>query len=700
MALATLSIDLEAKLAKFEAGMEQAAKAAEKNAAATEAAWKKAGSLISNFVAGLGIGAAVAGLEVLREKFRSNVEALDKLNDVADATGASIENISALEDLARRTGTTLDVATTAMVKLNGALNEAKPDSPIAQVFKTLGIEVSKLKGLDPAEALRQVAVALSGYADDGNKARVVQELFGKSLREVAPLLNDLAEKNSLVATTTTEQAKEAEKFNKQLFELQANSALTARRLTSELIPALNSIFDSVKRNGGVWSAFVEGAKINFDISSAKKAQQDLDAAVKQLEAGLRVPEEQRTNLQKARIEELRAEVAQLLRDANAAAESLKRTANGGKLPEPKTRSEMEAEARRQDKATFEKSSIEVPDVAKPKKARAEQLTEAQRALAAYVSELEKELDKTTELSEQQKALNFLKTLGTTGQIPQVRELVLGMERQITLAKQDAAIRADNLRLTKEQEAAEKSLNDEIFKLSGREGENRKINLTNKLEEQIANGANFSAEELNRIVNGIAGISDKGKESIDALDELTKQFGRNTQNLLGDTLEKTLSGHFDGIGRSWSELLQKMAAQALALKLGQNLFGDFFKTGELGGVFGGLASSFKDNGGFSGLLDSFASWLPKFASGGDHIGGLRLVGENGPELEATGPARIFNANQTQRILRGAAPAQAGPTIVIPIASGVTRPELVALVPMLTQQIKASIQADSRRPGGRS
>jgi len=41
----------------------------------------------------------------------------------------------------------------------------------------------------------------------------------------------------------------------------------------------------------------------------------------------------------------------------------------------------------------------------------------------------------------------------------------------------------------------------------------------------------------------------------------------------------------------------------------------------------------------------------FATGGDHAGGLRLVGENGPELEVTGPSRIFNAQQTQSILAG-------------------------------------------------
>jgi len=44
-------------------------------------------------------------------------------------------------------------------------------------------------------------------------------------------------------------------------------------------------------------------------------------------------------------------------------------------------------------------------------------------------------------------------------------------------------------------------------------------------------------------------------------------------------------------------------------------------------------------------------LPAFASGGSFGGGLRIVGENGPELEATGPSRIFNANQTRSMLSG-------------------------------------------------
>jgi hypothetical protein len=41
----------------------------------------------------------------------------------------------------------------------------------------------------------------------------------------------------------------------------------------------------------------------------------------------------------------------------------------------------------------------------------------------------------------------------------------------------------------------------------------------------------------------------------------------------------------------------------------------------------------------------------FARGGFHAGGMRLVGENGPELEVTGAARIYSAQQTRDLLAG-------------------------------------------------
>jgi tape measure domain-containing protein len=51
--------------------------------------------------------------------------------------------------------------------------------------------------------------------------------------------------------------------------------------------------------------------------------------------------------------------------------------------------------------------------------------------------------------------------------------------------------------------------------------------------------------------------------------------------------------------------------------------------------------------------NFNGKIPKFASGGYHKGGIRLVGEDGPELEVTGASRIINASDTRSLLKEAA-----------------------------------------------
>lgn len=48
-------------------------------------------------------------------------------------------------------------------------------------------------------------------------------------------------------------------------------------------------------------------------------------------------------------------------------------------------------------------------------------------------------------------------------------------------------------------------------------------------------------------------------------------------------------------------------------------------------------------------------VPQFEMGGQHYGGLRLVGERGMELEATGPARYFSTDTTIEMLRRAGSA---------------------------------------------
>lgn len=65
------------------------------------------------------------------------------------------------------------------------------------------------------------------------------------------------------------------------------------------------------------------------------------------------------------------------------------------------------------------------------------------------------------------------------------------------------------------------------------------------------------------------------------------------------------------------------------------------------TYGNLAQTIATGGRLNGETVK----IPGYAAGGDFGGGLRLVGENGPELEVTGPSRIYNANQTAAMLAG-------------------------------------------------
>jgi hypothetical protein len=92
-----------------------------------------------------------------------------------------------------------------------------------------------------------------------------------------------------------------------------------------------------------------------------------------------------------------------------------------------------------------------------------------------------------------------------------------------------------------------------------------------------------------------------------------------------------------------------------------IFHSFDGTGD----FVGLANAIRNAGGTASDLaylygyserDVLAALdrngIPRFEAGGMFAGGLRMVGERGPELEVTGPARYWSSAQTQQMLSGA------------------------------------------------
>lgn len=179
---------------------------------------------------------------------KGTVDSVLRLKDLREAVGSTIEGISGLEDIGERTGTSFDAISTSLVKFNSALKDAERTKEIGATFKALGLEVEQLRKLDPAQAMLETAKALENFADDGDRARVVQELFGRSVKEVAPFLRELAEAGELNGTVTARQVDEADRFSKQLLAVQKNAQDYGRRIVADLLPALLAVSEAMLGN--------------------------------------------------------------------------------------------------------------------------------------------------------------------------------------------------------------------------------------------------------------------------------------------------------------------------------------------------------------------------------------------------------------------------------------------------------------------
>lgn len=169
-------------------------------------------------------------------------------------------------------------------------------------------------------------------------------------------------------------------------------------------------------------------------------------------------------------------------------------------------------------------------------------------------------------------------------------------------------------------------------------------------ERVGQGAIELARAAAEAGDGVGSIGRAATQAGQPMDLLGRSFNAANDNMrswtsavsgamnaFNNTLERTGS-FFDAAKAAGTSFLQSISQQLMDMAsrgLVQAAFGGMGGLGGGGGLFGGL----------------FAS-IPGFAAGGMHTGGLRVVGERGPEIEATGPARYFSAPQTQRMLSGA------------------------------------------------
>jgi len=548
MPIARLSIDIEAKLANLQAGLDKAGFMAEKSVKKIEAAFDSLSSSAKMLGGALGVAFSV---EAIRSYFMSISHGLDALNDLKVATGASIGNLSALEDIAARNGIAFDQVGDALIKMNKALEAARdPASDQAEAFKSFGLNVNELLKMDPAVALQKMSIAVMSFADNGDKARNMQIIFNKSLRESAVLMREIAEAGDLKATVTEAEVMQAKKFNDELSAWNKNMTDFARTVQGPVISALNALFDKFKEGaakGRPWWAQILG---ETEIARLTGLRESLPGFGKAGETG-------------------------------GATGGWDGGASGG--------------------WGAPKFVTPIPIKGKPSK--------AEKAGISAIFDPQESF-RMSELALQSKVNETLATEALTAAEKARAEAMKPVEDRV------------------------KRLNDLLAATPSAKLEKDRADMLLLLD--AFNDASISAEQFSEAATTSLGlIGPAVKEATDEMQVFAEQAARNIQDALGNTLQQTMEGNFKNIGQMWISLINKMVAEAAAANIAKELFGDFGKTGNMGGWIGSLIAAVST----SAVGNAFGpAGLIAFAAGGvvtrptafAHGGGLGIMGEAGPE----------------------------------------------------------------------
>lgn len=544
MALATLSVDLVAKLARFEGDMGKAARAVE----ATKSRIESAAAALKTTLATIGAGIAVD--QIVAFTLRT-IEGIDALNDMADATGSTVENMSALEDVARRTGANVETVTDAVVKFNGVLSDAEPGSKYADMLNAIGLSADELRRMDPAEALLKTAKALSTFADDGNKARLVQELFGRSVKEISPFLKDLADQGSLNATVTKQQAEEAERFNKQVAALQADLGGLARDLVTGLVPAINKVTQAFVDGRKAGKSFMEIGWENYK----REVGAYWEPYMREVGAFWGVTPGKSNG----------REAVGVVRDAPAA--------GGGRgfvNPElVKPSIDLPGKSGRPERVTR----------GRPDASAGDRVSEAER----YLKSLQAQLDATRTLTVEERVLADIQS-GRLGVVtPAQQASLMDTAQRIDAVRAAAAAEQERNRVMEEGRRIYDETRTPLEALTIAE---------ERLNQLYSAGA-IDIETRGRALEQLRQRYEATQKTTEVVSKQMDTFGQraaeNIQGYFGDAFVDMMNGKFESVGDGFVQMINRMVAEAMAAQLARYLFGDMVKGGTGTGVIGSAAS---------------------------------------------------------------------------------------------------------------
>lgn len=562
--------------------------------------------------------------------FRSMVDSLDALEESAQGAGIAVRSLSGLRYTFSQGGVGANELDDALRRLNVRLADAANGDKTSQgLFKALGVNAvdasGKVRLAD--EALLLIADRFASFRDGPEKAALAVEIFGRAGARLIPTLNlgragieELRQEAERLGIVIDDKlAGAAGRFNDQLDRLAASSKAGAIALVGPLVEGMSRLIDeyeAAKRAGMGTAETLAFTSKYFNLTGAEAAKAVRDVN-KEIVERRRIISEGAIFIDK---DELRRELVGLDREKKALQEifALRRLAetDAYNIPDPnlnRFRPLASAPAR--------------PVMTTPKR---EDISDASEALAAYIKQLDQEIDRIEELSEKEKALKFLQAY-PSHDIPQVRELLFERAQLVEMARQERDIQAELGRIQKESIAYSKGLRDEVFRLSGVTDEQRKVALTEQLELMIQLGE-VTKDQAIVAVKGIAGIRDEIKETTNNAQELALVLVSS----LGRWLDNPTDGA-RGFFKALSADAKKLIADLIILRpLAEGIRKVFKDDGSTGGGGNNWMSS------VGSLLSSVLGNLAGSGGGGQNFDGSWGAGDWGA-FGGIGSARGITVN---------------------------------------------------------
>ena len=190
--LGTLSLDLVAKTGGFEAGMDKAARVADKKTREIERiAQARAKSIETAFTdmasSIAGPLAAVFSVGAFTGMVRGVADAGDQLQKLSVKTGAAVEELSKLQYAASLSDLSNEDLGTSLIKLNRVMGDAANGSKEAtEALARFGI--APKSGLSAIDAFKQIADRVKATGDEAQIASGLNDVLGKSFANLLPLL--------------------------------------------------------------------------------------------------------------------------------------------------------------------------------------------------------------------------------------------------------------------------------------------------------------------------------------------------------------------------------------------------------------------------------------------------------------------------------------------------------------------------------